>query len=365
MFEFAFEPEEELARKTAHAFALEVLRPSARQHEQAGVSAAVARQYRDLGFSTMEVPEHFGGSGQGAVAKCLVLEECGWGDAGATLALENLSWLEPVLQEIPDSDRARLLAAFDADPEQRLAFSDAREHVTEVQPGRLSGNLPFVAARAPNWLLLRTETGLVLLDASLFSCRPLQPAGVEAAGASAVQFDHAVPRWLCTTPATSDRVWAHVRIALAAMLVGVSRAALEYALEYARQRRVFGRPIAQHQAPAFLLADMHTSIAAARLATWFAAKAYDDKDADAPRHAAHAFLEAAEAALFCTREAVQLLGGHGFLRDHPVEKWMRDARILSLLAGGRDGACEDLNRWDQMGFEVAKRSDRAGQEDRR
>lgn len=132
------------------------------------------------------------------------------------------------------------------------------------------------------------------------------------------------------------------------MLVGVARAAHEYALRYACDRVVFGRPVAQHQAPAFTLADMRMAIEAARLATWSAACALDDGNNDAPVRAADAYLEAAECALFCTREAVQLLGGHGFLRDHPVERWMRDARVLALLCGGRDAAAEDLATWQDV-----------------
>jgi alkylation response protein AidB-like acyl-CoA dehydrogenase len=86
-------------------------------------------------------------------------------------------------------------------------------------------------------------------------------------------------------------------------------------------------------------------IEAARLATWCAAKRLEERKPGSLATAAYAYLEAVECALFCTREAVQLLGGHGFLRDHPVEKWMRDARALSLLCGGRDSAADDVNVW--------------------
>jgi alkylation response protein AidB-like acyl-CoA dehydrogenase len=99
----------------------------------------------------------------------------------------------------------------------------------------------------------------------------------------------------------------------------------------------FGRPIAHHQGLAFLLADMAMAVEGARLALWGAAVAGGEDDGGA-RRAAWALAEAAEQALFVGPSAVQVLGGHGFMKDHPVEKWMRDIRTLALLAGGRDAA---------------------------
>jgi len=133
---------------------------------------------------------------------------------------------------------------------------------------------------------------------------------------------------------------ARTRCYAAALVVGIARAAMEYAARYTQERVVFGKPIAHHQAPAFLLADMRTGIEAAHLALWRAATLVERDDPTAPAAAAGAFGEAADQVLFVTREAVQLLGGHGFITDHPVEKWMRDARTLALLWGGRDAALD-------------------------
>ena len=124
---------------------------------------------------------------------------------------------------------------------------------------------------------------------------------------------------------------------MAALLVGAARGAHRYAMRYAMERTAFGRPIAHHQALAFLIADLAIAVDVARLAVWRAAAALD-RGEPAEWEAASALVEAAEQALFVGPNAVQILGGHGFMKDHPVEKWMRDIRTLAALAGGRDAA---------------------------
>jgi len=118
---------------------------------------------------------------------------------------------------------------------------------------------------------------------------------------------------------------------------GAARGAHHYAMRYATERTAFGRPIAHHQALAFLIADLAIAVDAARLAVWRAAAALD-RGETAEWEAATALAEAAEQALFVGPSAVQILGGHGFMKDHPVEKWMRDIRTLASLGGGREAA---------------------------
>src|SRR5438552_2629556 len=130
---------------------------------------------------------------------------------------------------------------------------------------------------------------------------------------------------------------AAVSLAVAALLVGAARGAHQYAMRYATERTAFGRPIAHHQALAFLIADLAAAVDVARLAVWRAAAALD-RGERAEWEAASALAEAAEQALFVGPNAVQILGGHGFMKDHPVEKWMRDIRTLAQMAGGRDEA---------------------------
>ena len=125
------------------------------------------------------------------------------------------------------------------------------------------------------------------------------------------------------------------RVTLAASAVGLARAALEFAVEYAKQREQFGRPIAEHQAVAFRLADMAVRMDASRLLTWRAAVMLD-RGERATTEAAMAKLHASETAMYCTWAAVQTLGGWGYSREYPVEKWMRDAKLEEIEEGTSD-----------------------------
>jgi alkylation response protein AidB-like acyl-CoA dehydrogenase len=118
------------------------------------------------------------------------------------------------------------------------------------------------------------------------------------------------------------------------------RASAEYSRAYAMKRVAFGRPIAHHQALAFLVADMASAVDGSRLLAWEAAWRLD-RGEEASEACATAFVEAAEQAMFVTPNGVQILGGHGFMQDYPVEKFMREARVLGLLFGGTDAAREE------------------------
>jgi acyl-CoA dehydrogenase len=195
------------------------------------------------------------------------------------------------------------------------------------------------AARVDLLVVMQGVAACVLRDG--IAVRDVHGGGLGAAGGSELNLQAAAVVAVCDDAGALTRAFAGVRVYAATVLVGVARAALDYALRYTQERVVFGKPIAHHQAPAFLLADMRTGIAAARLAVWRAATLIDQNDSGALAAAAAAFGEAADQALFVTQQAVQLLGGHGFITDHPVEKWMRDARTLALLWGGRDGALSE------------------------
>jgi acyl-CoA dehydrogenase len=125
------------------------------------------------------------------------------------------------------------------------------------------------------------------------------------------------------------------RVTLAAAATGLARAATEYATAYAKERVQFGRPIAEHQAVAFRLADMAMRVDASRLLAWRAAQLLD-RGQRATTEAAMAKLHASETAMFCTWGAVQTLGGWGYSREYPVEKWMRDAKLEEIEEGTSD-----------------------------
>jgi len=128
------------------------------------------------------------------------------------------------------------------------------------------------------------------------------------------------------------RLMSEFRVAIAALGVGLSRAAFEYARDYSRERRAFGVPIATKQSIAFMLADMAIEIDASRLLVWEAASCLDH-GGDALKQSYLAKNYVAAAALKIADNAVQVLGGHGYIREHPVEMWLRNARGLATLEG--------------------------------
>jgi alkylation response protein AidB-like acyl-CoA dehydrogenase len=128
------------------------------------------------------------------------------------------------------------------------------------------------------------------------------------------------------------RILNRSRIALGALALGMGRAAFDYARDYAKERKAFGVAIAQKQAIAFMLAEMAIEIDASRLLLWEAAWMLD-QGKEATRECVLAKRYASNACLKITDNAVQVLGGHGYVRDHPVEMWLRNARGFSSFEG--------------------------------
>jgi alkylation response protein AidB-like acyl-CoA dehydrogenase len=130
-----------------------------------------------------------------------------------------------------------------------------------------------------------------------------------------------------------EPILASMRVATAAAAVGVANAAFEYSMNYAKEREAFGVKIAQKQAIAFMLAEMRTEIEASRLLTWESAWKLDQGKDDAFIDAYLAATGAADMAMMVTDRAVQILGGHGYIREHPVEMWMRNGRGFAMFTG--------------------------------
>lgn len=341
-----FDPGEELAviRETALAFANDHLRPRDREFEKArAVAAEVHEAFGAIGLGTIEVPESQGGAGLGALARVLVLEELAAADAGAALALDTLGPALYPLLELAGEDALETLARpllERAGARCVLAWDGAgrlrRKH------GRVSGEIAWVPADRVDLLVILGPTGAVCVSEGI-ALSELRGGGLRAAGASALRLENAPVRAAWEGAADARRALARARLYAGALLVGVMRGAADSSREYALNRVAFGRPIAHHQAMAFLIADMATAVESARLLAWEAAWRIDRGDAGAEA-CATAFLEAAEQAMFVTPNAVQILGGHGFMQDYAVEKYMREARTLGLLFGGVDAAREEAGR---------------------
>ncbi len=324
--------DEELIRATARAFARERLAPAMRRHEERrGVDSEIVRAYRDLGFATMEAPEAAGGQGLSLFAKAIVLEEIGAGDPAASFALDGAGPALGALVELGEND---LLRRIPHDPDLRVGVVYDPASALVLEGEAITGTHPWapVPARGCAAVVVIRGDRLVLVREGV-RCTPVDACGLAASGACRLDFERAPVESATLDAAAIARALAHARIWCAAVLVGAARAASEYAIRYAQERVAFGRPIAHHQGLAFLLVDMATAVDAARLLVWRAAAVPGNA-----RDAAWAFAEAAEQALFVAPNAVQALGGHGFMKDHPVEKWMRDIRTLAQAAGGRDEA---------------------------
>jgi alkylation response protein AidB-like acyl-CoA dehydrogenase len=341
MIDFALEPELELLRDTARQFARERLAPREREFESArGVDAATRRAFAEIGLAAVEWPAHLDGAGLGALARALVLEELGAADAGAALALDPLGAAAYALAECGEDAALQSFARplLERDGARALLFWNGARGV-ELRAGHATGVVPWVPADRADLLVLLDADSVAVIESGIAPA-PLRGAGLRAAGAAEIRLDRApiAASWL--DPNGARRALARARLHTAALLLGVMRAAADYSRAYALQRVAFGKPIAHHQALAFLIADMATAVEGCRLLVHDAAFRLD-RGEDARCACATAFAETAQQSMFVAPNAVQILGGHGFMQDYPVEKWMRDARALGLCLGGVDAARED------------------------
>jgi alkylation response protein AidB-like acyl-CoA dehydrogenase len=344
MFDFGLDSELELIARIAADFAAAELAPRIREAEAArAVDAGVAKRFAETGLAGLELPEALGGAGQGALARALVNEELGAADPGAALALDPLGPALYALAELGGEEALRVHAApLLAGPGARAVLACEADAALSEAEGRVLGRVPWAPAdRVDLLVLLGAERVSVLRDG--IEKTLLRGAGLRAAGASELRLSGArvVASW--RGAAGAARALARARLYAASLLVGVMRAAAEFSREYALQRVAFGRPIAHHQALAFLIADMRSAVDGARLlvheAAWHA-----DQGLPFETLAAAAYAEAIEASTFVGPNGIQILGGHGFMQDYPVEKYAREARALGLWLGGVDAAREDAGR---------------------
>jgi len=352
MISFQPSPEERELRQLAREFAQSRLRPHARAAEQAGrPPEALAQESRELGLGGVALPEGWGGAGFSQVAACLVEEELAWGDPGLAVALglreAALAFVADLLGEAPAGGpwEGPGVLLWPQVPDDPLAGSGIT-WTTQLQAApkgeRLSGSIGAApGAQEAAWFLIPAARGerVVLLrlegTAPGVERRPLRrPLGLAAAGWAEVALDGIAvgPGAVVWEGTVRDPAWVRARerarLRVAAQLVGTARAALEYATQYAAQRQAFGQPIAQFQGISFMVAEMAMAVEAARNLVWYGAWRLDR--GALPAGGAQALLHARGAALEVADRAVQVLGGHGYMADHPVEKWLRDARALGV-----------------------------------
>lgn len=340
---FDLEPGDELSLliETARSFGEDELRPAMRDHEAArAVAPPVLAAFAQIGLAGLELPESQGGAGLGPLARVLVNEELGGADVGAALALDPLGpALYPLLELGGDEALERFAVPLLSKPGGRAVLVDTREASLEVDGDRVRGKVPYVPAERVDLLVVLGDDGAAVIEQDV-DVAPLRGSGLRAAGAAALRLDGAPVAARYRDAAGTVRARARVRLYGASLLLGVLHAAAEFSRSYALEREAFGRPIAHHQGLAFLITEMRMAVDGARLlvqeAAWLTEQGLPCAGA-----AAAAFLQCAEAAAFVGPNGVQLLGGHGFMADYPVEKHMREARALALLFGGVDAARDD------------------------
>ncbi len=340
MFDLEPGDELELLVETARRFAADELAPHAREFEAARSPNDRARAaYAEIGLAALELPAALGGAGLGALARALVNEELGAGDAGSALALDPLGAALYPLLELGGEDALREFALPVCEAGAgRAALVTAGDAELEIEGERLSGRVAWVPADGVELLVVLARDGAVVVREGIHA-EPLPGSGLRAAGAAELRLRGApiAARW--SDAAGAGRALARARLYVASLIVGVLRQASDFSRGYALERVAFGRPIAHHQALAFLIVDMHSAVDGARLLLHEAAWRVDRSLAcEAP--AAAAFAEAVEASRFVGPNGVQILGGHGFMRDYPAEKYMREASALGLGLGGIGAARE-------------------------
>lgn len=362
MISFTPTDEQQLLIDTIRRYALNDMRPAAHDaDEDSALPPAVVQKGWELGLVPSVIPEELGGLGDplSAITGALAAEELAYGDLALALAVlspalfayplvlygtaeqrENL--LPMFLEERPAPATAALL-------EPGISFDPHDLKTTAAVSGskvRLNGVKAYVPqVETSQWMLVyarNSESGAVeayLVESSVPGVRIEKREklmGVRALPTYRVRFEDAEVDLACRLggavgvdyPALLNRQ----RVALAALAVGVARASFEYARDYAKQRVQFGKPIAQNQAIAFMLAECAIEIDAARLMAWEAAWKLDQGQ-DATREAYLAKMYADKAVLFVTDSGVQTLGGYGFIREYPAERWLRNGRGFPTFDG--------------------------------
>ncbi len=335
--------EQRALTETLHAFAEAVLRPAARDCESAGrTSEEVASAVHEIGVAA-PTPEAFGGGGTfDAVTYCMAAEELAWGDPG--IAYQALgSGLAAIVIERAGTERQRstFLPTFagSSPPKtfvavaEKVAAGDMRALETAIDGGRVSGVKYGVlnATDASFGIIVgRGTEGLraAVVEPGYEVVKPEDKLGLQAAPTHVTRFDVAGD----TLPSGPEleRSLLYAKLLIGAVAVGCARACLEYAARYATEREAFGKPIGAFQGISFKVADMAIEVDAARLSLWHAAWLVDREKATLA-DVAEAVGQVLQTAVRCGDDGVQILGGHGYMRDHPVELWFRDAVTLSVF----------------------------------
>ncbi len=362
---FDLSPEQKMIRDTARELAAREIAPAAAEIDRSHqFPRKLFARLGEMGLLGIMVPEKFGGAGMDTLSYALALEEIARACASTAVAMSVQSSLvaAPILKEGTDAQRARWLpdlaagkkigcfalsepeAGSDAKAQKTRAVRDGERWVLNGTKNFITNgpvaDLAIVIANTDPAKGTRGITAFIVPTTTpgLSFGPPDDKLGIRGApSAQLFLTDCAVGDDARLGPEgdgfkVAMRALDGGRIGIAAQALGIARAAFEDAVRYARERRTFGQPIAEHQAIQFKLADMRTEIDAARMLLWRAAV---KKDAGGPysTDSAMAKLFASEVANRAAKEAVQIFGGYGYLRDFPAERHFRDAKITEIYEG--------------------------------
>lgn len=360
----AFEPteEQEMIRDTVREFAVAELREAERAADEAEATPdALLDKTWELGLVPGGIPEALGGGGfeRSPITSVLVLEELAYGSASlAVAAMAPSLFVNPLIDFGTEAQQAEYLPLFTGSAyhaaslalhEESFGFDPANLRTVAVAKGEgyaLSGRKRFIpmGERASHFLVVARsgaregvadlEAFVVPADAPGVTIERETTLGLRAVPLASLTLDRVeVPgraRLGGERGIDGRRLLAQTRLASAALSVGLSRAIFDTALPYAKERVAFGEPIARKQTIAFMLADMRIELDAMRHLVWKAASQLE-QSSDATRATALAQCYVRRETMKIADDGLQIFGGHGYIREYPLEMWYRNARTVTVL----------------------------------
>jgi hypothetical protein len=360
-FDLAPDDEQKMIVETLDEFAREVLRPAAHDADEAATYPAdLISKAAELGITAINIPEDFEGiaAHRSSVTNVLAAEALAYGDMGLALPILAPGGVAAALTHWGSSDQqATYLHDFAGEnvpqacvaiAEPRPLFDPTRLKTTAVRTPsgyRLDGVKSLVPAAADAELFivgaqLNGKPALFIVESSAkgLTVKADPSMGIRAAALGQVELSgvsvplHARLGEDEATDADYSEAIALSRLGWAALAVGTSHAVLDYVVPYVKERQAFGEPIAHRQAVAFMCANIAIELDGLRLITWRGA-ARAEQGLPFTREAALAKRLGADKGMQIGLDGVQLLGGHGFTKEHPVERWYRDLRAIGVAEG--------------------------------
>ena len=363
MVDFTLTDEQKNLRELAHDFAAKEIRPVAWELDKDGSwPQAIIDKAHEIGLMNTHLPEEYGGAGLNYLDGCIIEEELSWGCSGVQTSLgANGLASAPVMLGGSEEVKREFCEELVAEPKLAsfcLTEPDAGSDVSgmrtkAVRKGDkyvINGSKCFITNGSyADWFVVYAKTDpeaghrgisafLVRKDDTVIVDKKEDKMGQRASNTATITFNETEidARYLLGEENKGFKlammVLDRTRPGVAAMATGISRAAFEFATTYSKERVQFGVPIAMHQAIQFMIADMATKVHLSRLATWNSAVLLDQGKRNT-LESSHAKRFAADSAMEVATDAVQVYGGYGFIKDYPVEKLMRDAKIMQLYEG--------------------------------